>query len=69
MSDEPYAPISIALRNAVWSVEHQAVRISRLDDPVKVRRAIRTYRQATDKLLAVAQAEREARLTAEGGQG
>lgn len=59
MSDDS---ITNALRMAVWSVEHQAVRIFRLDDPVKVRRAIRAYKQAADKLLAVAQSEREARL-------
>jgi hypothetical protein len=63
MSEMPYS-ITDALRSAMWSVDHQAVRIFRLDDPVKVKRAVRAYRQAADNLLAVAHAEREARQAA-----
>ena len=60
---KPY-PVSDALRSRMWSVDAYAVKIMRQDDKVKLRRLIREYRKATDALLSVAMADREARMAA-----
>ena len=65
MSMQLPTPISDRLRSAMWAVDSYAAKIMRQDDKAKVRRLIREYQKATDRLLSVALDDRYARLTAQ----
>lgn len=53
-----------ALRDAIWSVQHQAFRIMRADDPKVVTRAKRELAKKVDALVRVALELRASRVEA-----